>query len=175
MPGRPRFQRRVDHAGIDVRLLLGIVAAVREHLALLGIAEIGKAHVVELQIGAARLAERGDGLAVGLAEIAVEIVHVPVDAGIDHLPPAAIMQHRRRGDGHLRRPRDIGFEEAEVVEHRMRSGKTDLAENARRLGLGLHAGKLDAVIDVDEFDAVELRQEIIVPPRAAELAVGYPL
>ena len=117
---RTRLQRGVDHAGIDVRLLLRIVAAIGEHLALLGIAEISEAHVVELQIGATFLAERGDRLAIGLAEIAIEIVHLAIHAGVDHLPPAAIVQHRRRGDRHLRRFRHIRFEEAEVIEHRMR-------------------------------------------------------
>ena len=59
-----------------------------------------------------------------------------------------------------------------MVEHRMRSGEADLAENARRLGLVVHAREVDAVIDLDGGDAVELLQEIEMPAGAAELAVG---
>ena len=50
---RPALQRGIDHAGIDLALLVRIVAAVGQHLALRRIAQIGKAAIVELQIAAA--------------------------------------------------------------------------------------------------------------------------
>ena len=50
--------------------------------------------------------------------------------------------------------------------------RADLAGDAGRLGLGLGAGKLDALIDLDHFHAIELADEVHVPPGAAELAVG---
>ena len=38
--------------------------------------------------------------------------------------------------------------------------------------LGLHAVKLDAVVERVDLDAVEQAVEVEMPPRAAELAVG---
>ena len=54
-------------------------------------------------------------------------------------------------------------------------GEADLADDVRPLGLGLHAGELDAVLDLLHLDAVEAAEEIEVPPGAAELAVGREL
>jgi hypothetical protein len=52
------------------------------------------------------------------------------------------------------------------------AGKADLAVDLDRLGLGLHAVELDAAIGGVERDAVEAAEEIEMPPRAAEFAVG---
>jgi hypothetical protein len=52
------------------------------------------------------------------------------------------------------------------------AGEADLADDVGSLGLGLHAGELDAVIDLLHHHAVEAAEEIEMPPRAAELAVG---
>ena len=43
------------------------------------------------------------------------------------------------------------------------------------LGLGLHAGKHDALAGVEHLDAVEALVEVEMPPGAAEFAVGREL
>ena len=50
--------------------------------------------------------------------------------------------------------------------------EADLAVDLDALGLGLHALELDAVVELHDVDAVEESEEVEVPPRAAELAVG---
>ena len=50
--------------------------------------------------------------------------------------------------------------------------RAELAGDARCLGLGLNARELDSLVDVDEFDTVELAQEIHMPPGPPEFAVG---
>ena len=57
----------------------------------------------------------------------------------------------------------------------MRVAEPDLAGDLDAAGLGLHALELDAVIELDDVDAVEHAEEVEVPPRAAELAVGREL
>src|SRR5690242_11293269 len=57
----------------------------------------------------------------------------------------------------------------------MRRREVDLAVHVQALGLGLRALELQALRHAHQFDAVELREEIVVPPRAAELAVGHRL
>ena len=61
-----------------------------------------------------------------------------------------------------------------MLDHRM-AREADLADDVGPLGLGLHAGELDAVLDLLHLDAVERAEEIEVPPGAAELAVGCEL
>jgi hypothetical protein len=56
--GRAAGAGGVDQVGVDVQQPVGIVAAVAQHLALVVVAQIGDVHLVELQVGAARLAER---------------------------------------------------------------------------------------------------------------------
>jgi hypothetical protein len=51
----------------------------------------------------------------------------------------------------------------------------DLAVDMQALGLGLRALELQALRHAHQLDAVELREEIVMPPRAAELAVGHRL
>src|SRR3712207_8462761 len=51
------LERLAHHAGIDLGLLLRIVAALAQHLSLIRIAEIGEGDVVELQIAAACIVE----------------------------------------------------------------------------------------------------------------------
>ncbi len=59
-----------------------------------------------------------------------------------------------------------------MVEHRMIGRKVELADDVHRLGLGLDAVELDAVIEDELLAAREPPEEIEVPPRAAVLAVG---
>ena len=60
-------------------------------------------------------------------------------------------------------------------DHRMVRRPADLAADRDGLGLGLDAVELDAVVELHQFAAIEPAEEIEVPPRAAELAVGHRL
>ena len=70
----------VDHVGIDLRLAVRVVAAIGQHLPLRRIAQIGEAHVIELQIPAARVVQRLNALAIRRGEIGVELFQVRIDA-----------------------------------------------------------------------------------------------
>ena len=164
-------ERRIDHAGIDAALLGRIVAAIGEHLALRRIAKIGEAAIVELHIAAAGIVEALDRLGVGETEVVIEILHPRIERLVDHLAAAAIVQHRRARDGHFRSFLRMRFQELEMRDHRVMFG-AELAGDARRLRLGLDAGELDSLLDLDEFDAVELAQKIHMPPRPPEFAIG---
>ena len=71
--GRPG-DRGVDHVGVNIGQLVGIVAAVAQHLALIGIAQVGEVDFVELQILAPGCAERSYGFLVRLAQVVIELV-----------------------------------------------------------------------------------------------------
>src|SRR5262249_5088545 len=103
-----------------------------------------------------------------------ELIEIGIDALLDAVLGQTEMQHRRRGDGHLRRDLAVGFEKLEVRQHRM-VGKADLAHDAQPLRLGLHAAELDALLGLVNLDAVEHAEKVEVPPGAAELAVGCKL
>ena len=64
------------------------------------------------------------------------------------------------------------LEEAEVLEHRVVGGEADRSVDVQAERTGLHALELDAVVELDDVDAVQHPEEVEVPPRAAELAVG---
>ena len=51
-------------------------------------------------------------------------------------------------------------------------GEADPADRADALGLGLHAVKRDALVDLIKLDALQALEEIELIPGAAELAVG---
>ena len=166
----------VGEIGIDLQQPVGIVAAAAQVVALRLVAEVGDEHLVELQVAAARLAEGAHRLAVGPAEIGEKRLHVGVDRPLDRLPSAAIVQRRRRRDGHLghRRPGDR-FQEPEMAEHGMAGREIDPAVNVQAFRLGLRALELQALRHAHQLDAVELAQEVVVPPRTAELAVSHRL
>ena len=67
------------------------------------------------------------------------------------------------------------FRYSEVVDHGMRGREVDLAVHMQALGLGLRALELQALRHAHQFHAVEMAEEIVVPPRAPELAVGHRL
>jgi hypothetical protein len=54
-------------------------------------------------------------------------------------------------------------------------GEANLADRAHALGLGLDAGEDDALAGRIHLDAVEAFEEVELPPRAAQLAVGREL
>src|SRR5207253_5117928 len=65
----------------------------------------------------------------------------------------------------------VRLQEFEMLEHRV-AGKAELVHDADALRLGLHSLKLDTMVEVVALDAVEHAEEVEMPPRAAELAVG---
>ena len=69
--------------------------------------------------------------------------------------------------GHL----GVGGDELVVLDHRM-AGEADLAGHLDAFGARLHAREGDAALHHMALDAVEAPEEIEMPPRAAELAVG---
>ncbi len=162
----------VDHLRVDSGKAIRIVAAIAQELPLLGIAEIGQVHFVELEIAAAVRGECMDGAAIREAEIAVELLHVRVDLGVHGATAASEMTDARRGDRHFGGCMSVLAKKAEMVEHRM-AREPQLAHHAQSLGLRLDAAlKLDPVIGADGLDTIETFQEVEVPHRAAEFAIG---
>ena len=135
-------------------------------------AQVGPHRVVELQVAAAGVVERLDGLAVDLGEVVEIAVHVRVGVRADGGAAAAEVHHRRRGDGHLRHDLADRLQEPEVLEHGMVGGEVELARDLQAFGLGVHAVELDALIDRHALAALQAPEEVEVPPGAAELAVG---
>ena len=173
MSGGDIGQRGVDHAGIDMRKRLRILAAVGDKRAQLGIAEIGEIDLVELEIAAAGVAEGPHRLAIALTEVAIEIVHIGIDVDRHRVAPIAEMQRRGRGNGHLGHRLGMGGDELEVIDHRMRAVAAELADHTQHHGLGLRTLELDLALAEIGFDAVDLAEEIVVPERTAKLAVGH--
>ena len=165
-------QRRRHHAGIDLRLAVRIVPALAQHLPLRRIAEIGEGDVVELQIAAARPVHVGDRGGIGAADIGVEFLHVGIQAGLHHLPPAPVMQHRRAGDGHLRRVLRLGGEIAEMRHHRVRR-VAHLVADAERLRHADATLEVHPAVAVLGGDAGQALQEVEMPIGPAELAIGH--
>ena len=64
------------------------------------------------------------------------------------------------------------LQEAEMIQHRMIGREIELADHADGVVPGLDARELDALLGVKQFAAGEILQEIEMPPRAAEFAVG---
>ena len=58
-----------------------------------------------------------------------------------------------------------------MLDHRM-AGKAELAHRAHADRSRLDAGELDSLRQFELLGAIEAREKIEVPPRAAELAVG---
>src|SRR5271169_3703821 len=88
------------------------------------------------------------------------------------------MQHRWRGDRHLRRDMgDLGMflQEPEMIEHRMVGGEIELADHPDGVVPGLYTGELDPSVGMKQFATRQLREKIKMPPGAAELAVGREL
>ena len=101
----------------------------------------------------------------------IKFIDIGIEAHVGDFASTAIMQHRGRGDRHFGRAGRVGLQEAEVLDHRV-TGKFDLAGHAWCLRPGLHAGKLDALIGIDNADTVQLAEKIKMPPGAAEFAIG---
>ena len=65
-----------------------------------------------------------------------------------------------------------GLQETEVLEHRVVGGKSDRTVDVKTEGARLHTLELDAVIEFHDVYAIEHPEEIEVPPRPTELAIG---
>ena len=63
-------------------------------------------------------------------------------------------------------------DEFEMLDHGMRAVGAELADDAQHQRLGLPALELDLALAEIGFDALEPAEEVVVPKRAAELAVG---
>ena len=110
-------------------------------------------------------------LAISLAEVGKERVELRVDGFIDRGRDRPAVERRRRRNRHFRRTAGIGFDEFEMLDHRM-AGEAELAGDLHAFIARRHRGKGDAGIHDVALDAVEAPQEIEMPPRAAKLAVG---
>src|ERR1700722_14694055 len=170
--GRLAFQRAVDDAGVVLGQTIGVKPAFARFFQLRLRAQIGPGGVVDLQIATTGIVETADGLAIRLRQIVEDGVAVGVFLGGDRIRLEAKMHGRRGRDAHFRRDVRMRLEKLEMLQHRMAAGEAELAGDARAQMLGLHAVKLDAVIDLMDLDAVEHAVEIEMPPRAAEFAVG---
>ncbi len=169
--GRDIGNRRVDQIAVDRAERFRIVAAVLHLLAIFRIAQHGDEDLVELQIAAAGIGKGAHRFLVGLAEIGEELIERRIDRLVDRRGTRAAVQRRRRRNGHFRRARGVRFEEFEMLDHRM-AGEADLAGDLDALVARRHRGKGDAGIHDMALDAVEPPQEVEMPPRAAEFAVG---
>ena len=90
--GRDVGDRRVDHAGIDVRQRRRILAARGDLAAERGIAQIRQIDLVELQVAATGIGEGAHHLAVRLAEVAIKIPHRRIDCFRHGIAAVAKMQ-----------------------------------------------------------------------------------
>src|SRR5262249_3412997 len=127
--------------------------------------------LVELKIAAAGIREGAHRLAIGLAPVGEERIQRRIGFFADGFAAGAAVERRRRRNGDLRGLRRMRLAEAEMLDHGM-AGKGDLADGPRPFGTRAHAGKGDPLRHLVALDAVEAPEEIEMPPRAAELAVG---
>ena len=180
--GDPHPLRAAGDRGVDVRdvllvQVLGVPALGRDHRALLGVVEVGEAGVVELEVGAAELPETADLLGVRRGEVRPERLELGVDRLVDRRPAAAVVDHVRRGDGQLRHlvaGRHSRQELEGVPEDRV--PEPDPVVDAQRRGLEVEVTALVVEVHrqllVGRVDALELVDEVHVPRRTTELAVG---
>ena len=169
--GRPAIDR-VHRVAVPDHELVGILAAGDHLLAEVGVAQVGEADVVHLEVAATGGVERVDLGAVGGDEVVPELVEVGVHVAVDHLRTAHQVRHARPRDRDLRDRlrRRIG-EEREVVDED-RLVEVDLADDDRdRRALTL-AREVLRSLALGGADPAERGEEVEVPPVATELAVG---
>ena len=171
-------ERRVDHILVDLRQVVRHRHALARGRHLGRRAQIGPDRVVELQIAAAEVVERFDGLLVDLAEIGKEAVHIRIDVLRDAVLRQPEMHDRRGRNAHFRHDLHVRrnpAQEAEVAEHRVARRKIELAGDPIAFRPRLDAAELDSVRKRDLFTARQPPKEIEVPPGAPVLAVGREL
>ncbi len=170
--GRP-FSARIDGVGVTTGESLGVIAVRAAALAKFLITQVGKGDVVELQVFAARRAERHQRLTIGCGGVSPENIDIGIDLGGHALPPRPHMQHRRRGNRLLRRTLRDRLQKLEIIDHD-RARIIELSDYGRNRRLLFGADKLRAG-HLFDFDALQLAQEVDVPVVAAEFAVGHRL
>ena len=111
--------------------------------------------------------KRDDRRAIGGGRVAPEFLHVLVR---DSRAAGAQVEHGGRRDRELRSPGSAALQEAEVFDHDL-SRIRDLAGDHGNRRLLLGAAEPGPGIRLERH-ALELREEVEVPPVAAELAVG---
>src|SRR5262249_44795340 len=84
----------------------------------------------------------------------------------------AEMERRGRRDRHLRRRLGARPHETEMLDHRMAVDAAELALEAQQDRPRLRALELELALARVAFDPVERQQEVVLPGRAAVLAVG---
>ena len=81
--GRLAFERGIDDAGVVLLQAIGVEPAVARLFQFGLRAQIRPGGVVELQIAAAGVVERANGLLVGLAQILEDGIAVGIEPGVD--------------------------------------------------------------------------------------------
>ena len=123
-----------------------------------------------------RSPELGDLARIDRGQVAPEIFHARIDGLVDRGAPAAVVHHAGRGNRELRRAvLDHRFQEIEVVAEDAaveREPAFDLEPRGREIHIALVAVKVHGDVLLDLAHAADLVEEIHVPGRAAELAVG---
>src|SRR5262249_41211897 len=113
------------------------------------------------------------GLPIRVSQVFENVVPVTIRlAGRAGLEPE--VKNARARYGHLGDGARVRLQEFEMLDHRL-AGKAELPDDPDALRLGLHALELDAVVELVELDAVQHGEEVEMPPRAAEFAVGRKL
>ena len=155
--------RHIDQVAIDGAARLRIVAAIRHLPAIVGIAQHRDEDLVELQVTAAGIGESAHRLFVSLPEIVEEVVELRIDRFVDRGGNRPAIERRRRRNGHFRRPARVGFDELEVLDHRM-AGKADFARDLHAFVARRHRGEGNAAVHDMPLDAVQPPQKIEMPP-----------
>src|SRR5580704_3328116 len=176
MHGHRHVRRNVGHRDVNELAVkraerFGIVAAVLHLLAIFRIAQHGYEHFVELQVAAAGISESTHGFFVRLAEIVEHRVELGIDRLVDRCADRATVQRRRRRDRYLWRTLGVRLDKFEMPDHRM-AREADLAGDLGAFVARPGRGEGDAGLHDGLLDAVEAPEEIQMPPRAAEFAVG---
>ena len=144
-------------------------------LALRRIIQIGQAGVIELQVGAAELAQAFNLIRVDLLQVPPELFHVRIDRLVDRRATAAVMSHVRRGNGEFGGACCGRFEELKIFAE----------DTFLELELSAHANgrrrKFDVALLVVEFHlhivvgfghSADLVEKVHVPGSTPMLAVG---
>ena len=176
--GGLHFEDAVDRVHVALLDRLEVEAAVGVVGALRLVAEFAPGGVVELQVAAAFAVEGEDRVAVRLDDVVEQDAFILV--ALDRLIGAAAaharnqVEHRGRGDRELD---ELAFARdrlqiAVLLQERM-VAEADLAREDQLGALRGHALELDGpFLGGDLLHALEALEEVEVPERAGELAVG---
>ena len=170
--GRNIRHRIVDELAVQRAELVRIVAALAHLLAVFRIAQHRDENFIKLQIAAAGIGKAAHRLLVGVAEIVPERIHRRIRLVADRRAGGAAVDRGRRGNGDLRRVFGVRGDELEMLDHRMRPGHAELAGDLHALVARGDGGERDAGVHHVLLGAIEAPEEIEMPPRAAEFAVG---